>query len=145
MSTAQRERRAAELAEQRVVRLQQISTAECERRAAVSAEQRAAWLQKMSTTQSERLAAESAKEREARLIHTSANQRQRTAVESSQLTRSSRDSEEPFKQRSVQLRTRKFHEHFDTLTMFQRDRQHNRGCRWYRYQKEAFACSSLLF
>ena len=143
MITAQRERRAAESAEQRAARLQQISTAECERRAAVSAEQRAAWLQQISTTQSERVAPESAKEREARLVHTSANQRQGTAVESSQLTRSSR--EEPFKQRSVQLRMRKFHEHFDTLTMFQRDRRHNRGCRWCRYQKEAFACSSLLF
>ena len=68
----------------------------------------------MTTTQNERLAAESAEEREARLLRASANQRQRRAVESSQLTRSSR--EEPFKQRSVQLKMRKFHEHFASIS-----------------------------
>ena len=65
----------------------------------------------MSTTQCERLAAESAEEREARLFHVSANQLERRAVaESSSLTR-----EEQFKQRSVQLKMGKFHEHFASL------------------------------
>ena len=48
-----RHRVAAESAEQRAARLQQMSTTQSERRAAESAEQRAAKLQQMSTTQSE--------------------------------------------------------------------------------------------
>ena len=80
-----------------------------QRVAAESTEQRAARLQQVSANQRERLATESAEEREARLLHVCANQRERRAAVSSSLTHAT--IEEPFKQRSVQLKMRKFHEH----------------------------------
>ena len=90
-----------------------MSTTQRERYATESAEERAARLQQVSANQHERLATESAEEREARFLHVCANQRERRAAESSSLTHAT--IEEPFKQRSVQLKMRKFHEHFASL------------------------------
>ena len=104
----------AESAEEREARLLHVSANQRERLAAESAEEREARLLHVSANQRERLGAESAEEREARLLHVSANQRERRTAESSELTRSSR--EEPFKQCSVQLKMRKFHEHFTSLS-----------------------------
>ena len=91
-----------------------MSANQRERLATESAEERAARLQQVSANQRERLATESAEERVARLLHVRANQRERRAAESSSLTHAT--IEEPFKQRSVQLKMRKFHEHFASLS-----------------------------
>ena len=88
-----------------------MSTTQRERHATKSAEERAARLQQVSANHRERLATE---EREARLLHVRANQRERRAAKSSSLTHAT--IEEPFKQRSVQLKMRKFHEHFASLS-----------------------------
>ena len=82
-----------------------MSTTQRERYATESAEERAARLQQVSANQHERLATESAEEREARFLHVCANQRERRAAESSSLTHDA-TIEEPFKQRSVQLKMR---------------------------------------
>ena len=114
MSTTQRERHATKSAEERAARLQQVSANQREGLATESAEERAVRLQQVSANQRERLATESAEEREARLLHIRANQRERRAAESSSLTHAT--IEEPFKQCSVQLKMRKFHEHFASLS-----------------------------
>ena len=114
VSANQRERLATESAEERAARLQQVRANQRERLATESAEERAARLQQVSANQRERLATESAEEREARLLHVRTNQRERRAAESSSLTCAT--IEEPFKQRSVQLKMRKFHEHFASLS-----------------------------
>ena len=80
MSASQRERLAAESAEEREARLLQLSASQCERLAAETAEEREARLQ----SRRERLAAETAEEREARLLQLSASQRERLAAETAE-------------------------------------------------------------
>ena len=93
-----RDRLNVESTEEREARLQQMR----DRLAAESAGEREARLQRMRSNQSERLAAESIEEREDR--------RQRVNERETHANR-----EEPFKQCSVQMKMRKFHEYFVTL------------------------------
>ena len=126
MSANQRERRAAETVKERQQRLEHMSANQRDRRAAETVEERQQRLEHMSANQRERLAAETVEEREARLQRTSANQCERRAAESIEEREerwqraSERDTrttrEEPFKQRSVQLKMRRFHEHFASLS-----------------------------
>ena len=73
----------------------------------------------MRINQRERLAAESTEEREARLQRMRINESERLAAESVEEREGEREvranREQPFKQYSVQMKMRRFHEYFATL------------------------------
>lgn len=115
-----RERRATETAQEREKRLAKRRVRDRARRAARSVEQKEAFLQQRR----DRLATESAEERQFRLQSLSAHQRDRLAIESAEdrEARLQRDRERgvhfsaAFKQRSVQMKMRRFHDSLATLS-----------------------------
>ena len=116
-----RARRAAETAEQREERLARRRVRDRARRAAQTVEQRQACQERRRY----RLNVESVESREARLQQMRINQRERLAAESVEEREDRRqraseretcaNREEPFKQRSVQMKMRRFHDYFATL------------------------------
>ena len=114
-----------ESVQEREARLLQLRVNQRERLATESTEQREARLQQVRANQRERQAAESLQERESRLLQLSVNQRQRLATESLEERehRLQRDREretpittEQFKQPCVQLKMKRFHECFTSLS-----------------------------
>ena len=125
LSINQHERLATETEEQRDVRLQRLSINQHERLATETEEQRDVRLQRLSINQHERLATETEEQREVRLQQLSINQRERLAAETEEQRedrlqriseRETPATDQPFKQRSVQMKMRRFHDYFASLS-----------------------------
>ena len=117
----ERARRASETAQQREERLGRRRVRDRARRAAQTVQQRQASQQRRSNRQN----AESAQEREDRLLQLRVNQRQRLAAESLEErerrlqerdTQTTQCTGEQFRQSSVQLKMKRFHECFTSLS-----------------------------
>ena len=106
LNASQRERLAAETAEERETRLLQLSASQRERLAAETAEEREARQLQWSASRRERLAAEFAEEREARLQCDRQRHREQVVVQS-QLPL--------FQQHSVRSKMLRFHAHMASL------------------------------